>query len=116
MHFEWHIVPTGAHSYIGSVKRQVGMVKRVLNRKLSGAVVNNNLQMQYRVRSLQGFHKFSFFVYYSSVSRNTLYILQKNMINKKQKKILFLKSFLETLALKTYVDIYLKLIFFLDLV
>ena len=42
MHFEWHIVPTGAHSYIGSVKRQVGMVKRVLNRKLSGAVVNHN--------------------------------------------------------------------------
>ena len=108
MHFEWHIVPTGAHSYVGSVERQVGMVKCVLNRKLSGAVVNNNLQMQYRVRSLQGFHKFSFFVYYSSVSRNTLYILQKNFKNKK-------KFFLETLALKSpliYTENYFFFFFF----
>jgi hypothetical protein len=42
MEFEWHFVPTGAHSYVGTVERQVALVKRVLNKKLSGASVTFN--------------------------------------------------------------------------
>ena len=42
MHFEWHLVPTAAHSFVGTVERQVGLVKRVLNKKLAGATVTFN--------------------------------------------------------------------------
>jgi len=42
MHFEWNLVPTGAHSFVGTVERQVALVKRILNRKLSGAAITHN--------------------------------------------------------------------------
>ena len=42
MYFEWRLVPTAAHSFVGTVERQVALVKRVLNKKLGGASVTFN--------------------------------------------------------------------------
>ena len=40
--FEWRLVPTGDHNFVGTVERQVALVKRILNQKLAGAVVSFN--------------------------------------------------------------------------
>jgi hypothetical protein len=42
LHFEWRLVPTGTHNHVGTVERQVGMVKRIWNKKLTGATVTHN--------------------------------------------------------------------------
>jgi len=42
MDFEWKLVPTAAHNFVGTVERQVALVKRVLNKKLDGAYVTFN--------------------------------------------------------------------------
>ena len=40
--FEWRLVPTGDHNFVGTVERQVALAKRILNQKLAGAVVSFN--------------------------------------------------------------------------
>ncbi|MCP3661930.1 MAG: hypothetical protein GY696_05435 [Gammaproteobacteria bacterium] len=40
--FEWKVVPTAAHHFIGGAERIMGMMKRMLKRKLEGAAISHN--------------------------------------------------------------------------
>ncbi|MCP3665601.1 MAG: hypothetical protein GY696_24400 [Gammaproteobacteria bacterium] len=42
--FQWEVVPTAAHHYVGSAEKMVGMMKKLLMRKLDGAALS---QMSY---------------------------------------------------------------------
>ena len=40
--FEWKVVPTAAHHFIGGAEKMVGMMKKLLKRKLDGAAISHN--------------------------------------------------------------------------